>query len=577
MLHHPPFSLLLLGCLTAAVISGCHSDADHYRPAPASFARPVCINGRCGVVDQNAKQIVPFESGYRAIFVAPDQQTALAAKEDGWVLLDLATQAVKQRLAIDGDIDPLATPGLVAFQRGGKWGVMDFSGKERQPPRFDEINPIPLGDAVVRYKIGDKSGLLDASGKVLTEALYDGDMNAILDDTGSSTGLVLAQRDAQSYLIHLKDGEQQAVPYSTVDWAGDQHFIASSGDGGSTRYGLLDAKGSIVIDIKYRQLGTLSEGLIAFWDTLDGPCGYLDYRGRVVISARFKGCSTFGKRGALVADSTSGKWGFIDRSGHWLQSPSYDYAGGPVVFSTVSWIADDNMQRVSETSLDQRFPAHALQGLRTIANFANGRANPTQRHALARLMDLADMYYATVIDNDPNGVLTADVRVGIFDADRGREVLPPSQLAIGALSPGRFVFTGKRDETIDSHALVGVMDDRGNVLIKPGRFYGFRMSQSGHYLLSERDESEDHFASLYDKDGHLLVASSNKALVIDEAHGIALGYATSFDTGLDSDDVYDLSGRPLLSIKSTPCGARQLLDGAGKPIWPVDPTPYCQQ
>jgi len=571
-------SCLLLSVLTSALVSGCHSSGRAEQPAPPAFVQVVCLNERCGVIDQDLKQRVPFERGYQTLLLAPNGQSAFAYDGKSWLLLDLVNQSSKQPLeqplSDQDDIKALDTPDLVAFQRGDKWGVMDFSGNQQQPARFDDIDSSRLGDSAIRYTVGDKSGLLDASGVLLTEPLYDEDIWALTDDTGSSVGLALAQRGEQSWLIHFKNGTQETVPYSYAYMPSDQHAVVAAGDHESYRTGLIDTNGKVVIDLKYKVLGNPSAGLVSFSQTSNGPCGYLNYQGDVVISARFLSCGPFGKSGAFAEDSTTGKWGFIDRSGGWRLLPSYDFAGGPVTYSTASRVNNDTMQNVTFNSRHELFPLRRLDSLRTVAQFHNGAAaSQMQRQALYRFMAGGDSYIG-VVGNDPNNVVVTDVRSGIFDADRGSEVVNPTHLAISALTPNRFVFADQVDtsDTITSGILPGVMDANGKVVIAPGHFNGFRMDATGHYLLAER--SDDELLSLYDQDGHLLIASPYKALLVDTHHGVVFGYDRYTTPRLGG--IYDLHGHSILSIKTTACGAQQLLDGAGKPVWPLDPTPYCQ-
>ncbi|WP_154234779.1 WG repeat-containing protein [Burkholderia pseudomallei] len=416
------FSLVVLGPLTALFISGCQTAAPL---PPASFVQVLCINGRCGVVDQDGKQRVPFENGYRALFLSPDGRTALVSNGAGWELFDVASQSVTRKLPIDGDVKALDDPDdsgermdLVAFQRGGKWGLMDFEGKERQAPQFDDVSMLGLGHSTIAYAIGDRWGLLNAKGQRVTEAVYlDYPLIMVSDDAGKETGLILASTGGQSWLIQLQDGQRHPVAFSDVNYVGDGHWEVSHGDGENRRAGLMDATGRLVIDMKYRWLGNSGNGLIAFPTKGGELCGYLDYQGQTVIAPQFSSCGPFGKRGALAAEAKSGEWGFIDRHGDWREPPSYDFGGDSLTFSTVSSVADDTMQNVSIRSTEEAMVRSTSQGLRTVAKFIGGEASTKQRDALGRYMGRGDYSYGPVIDHDPNGLVVADVRSGIFDTD----------------------------------------------------------------------------------------------------------------------------------------------------------------
>lgn len=496
-------------------------------PSPSPFNVAMCVDGQCGVVDQNAAQVVPFENDYDNLAPYVMRDTLLVNKDQQWLLLDAKTKAVRK--TIDGDIYD-AAPGYFGFARGGKIGLMDFQGNEVQAPRFDAT--FSGGEnQYIGFEIGEKRGMLDTQGKPLAEALYDS--TTIRDDFDKHAGLVSADRGGTYWVIDLKNGAQKEVPYEKLGDLHDGHMVASVIM--ANKSGLVDASGALVVPLQYEWMGEPGEGLVAFRAKSDGACGYLDYQGKVVIEPRFASCESFGKKGALVkergADGAGGKVGFIDRSGQWLVQPTY---------------------------IDMAGAGHSRLGMTGhVAGY-----NVIYKQASAFAYD-----------------------AGIFDTNQGKELVAPTYEQIGVLTPGRLLFAAKdgphttfsfmgQDNPVPA---VGLMDASGKVLLKPEQFVDIELHKSGRYLLARDGKATAHEA-LYDLDGHELIAPLWHALQVDEKNAVIFGYEIE---GQGDDEVrhlkaaYDLAGKPLFVVKRTECGAEQLVDGAGKVVWPQDVQPYC--
>jgi hypothetical protein len=535
---HPTGSLLAAS-LAALLLGACGSGdktapataQQPQTPAPQAFNSTICVNGHCGVIDQSATLLVPFDNHeYDTYASFLMQDTMLLQKGEQWLLLDVKNKAPIKTL--DKDIY-LATPGYFGFGRDGKVGVMDFHGNEVQPARFDSI--FTGGDGqYIGYELNGKEGILDAHGKQLTEAVYDS--LVVRQDFASRGDWVLGERGDQHWAISLKDGTQKQVEYGDMDKMQDGHMVVTSPD--RMYRGLVDATGTITIAPKYNLIGTPSEGLVSFREKSTGPCGYMDYQGKVVIAPRFADCLPFGKKGALAKtkegdDSSPRKYGVIDRTGAWLVQPTYEYAG------------------------------EAGRSLLGLLGHVPG--------------------YGSVFKQ----ITPFSYTYGIYDLNQGRELVAPTYSQIGVLTPERLVFSSNDSPTVNITMLgqteptpaVGVMDASGKVLLKPNHFTDIKLDDSGNYLIA-RDGAEDAHEALLDLDGKQLIAPQWQDLVIDQDRHIVLGY----DEEGDGDDAqrmlraaYDLKGHPLFAIRHTECGAEQLVDGHGKVIWPADPKPYCKQ
>ncbi len=532
---------VLAASLAASLLSACgtgdksatHESGTHESAAAPKLAVPepfnvgICLDGHCGVVDQTGTPRIPFDNdyGYVSPFVMRD--TALLGKDGHWQLLDLKTKAAIKTL--DGDIYN-AAPGYFGFERDGKVGLMDFKGDEVLAPRFDQIYT-GGDDQYIGFDIGDKRGMLDVNAKPLAEPVYDS--AAVNDDFDLRGGLVTAERGEQHWVIDLKTGAQKQVPYDRLGQIHDGHMVASLTL--ANKNGLVDAGGALTVPMDYPWLGDPGEGLVAFREKSDGGCGYLDYQGKVVIAPRFASCEPFGKKGALVkekgADGEPGKTGFVDRAGAWLVQPVYADVGDA-------------------------------------------------GHSMLGMIGYVPGYNAVYKQTSP---LTFDV--GLFDTHQGRELLPPTYQQVGVLTPERLLFSPKDAPMLDFTFMgqankvpaVGLMDASGKVLMKPERYVNLELDKSGRYVLA-KDGVERPRVALYDLDGHELIAPQWHELKIDSRNAVVFAYTVE---GSGDDEMrqlraaYDLGGKPLFEVKSAACGAEQLVDGAGKAIWPQDVTPYC--
>ncbi|WP_025126296.1 WG repeat-containing protein [Pseudomonas sp. PH1b] len=525
----------LILSLSALTLVGCKEESSPKSaavapaPAPAAMVMPICANGECAVLDQNGAVLVSADNDYDAVVALPLDKSFLFAKDGTW---NLASADGKQLLqtAFTDDLR-LLTPGYFGFGQDGKLGIIDQNGKQVQPPRFDDLYVGGKDDFIV-YEVGGKRGILSASGQVVTEALYDS--SVVRDDFAKRGWWMTAERGNEKWALNLKTGEQKKVDFDSIDSAANQHLVVNTEQGKA----LADAQAQLVSAATYNWIGVPGDGLVAFREKYDSPCGYMDFQGKTVIQAQFGKCEVFGKQGALVsakdADGSSGKAGLIDRQGQWTLQPTYDSAD-PAGFSPLGMF-------------------RPVTGLNQVAVLQNA-------------------FSATF---------------GIFDVDKGVELFKPTYRQIGALNADLFIFSNAdsptKQATLFGQATqvptVGLMDANGKVLLEPGEYVDIRLDASGHYLLASDDTSNLATSALYDLKGKRLIAGKWQELVVDETRGAIFGFAVE---GLGDDQtrslkaLYRLDGTPSFQVSQTQCGAEQVRDGQDKVLWPTNPQDYCPQ
>lgn len=500
------------------------------------LAVPVCANNRCGVIDQDGKVLLPFDNAYSILYSNRPGNSVFAAAPK-------ARDGVWRLLAADGK--PLLksgfkqlrflTPGYYGVSKGSKFGIIDEQGNEIHPQRFDNVYEIGQSSTrFIAYEIRGKQGILSAKGERITEAVYE--------DLEQSTGqLLLAQRKGQRWMINLETGTEQPVAFDDLQEPGADGVMIAQHTTRNT-YGLIDAQGKELIPQSgdYRLImGSAANGYVAFQKEHGAPCGYMDYSGKVVIPPQFAECGPFGKLGAMAqargTDDKKGQFGLLGRQSQWLQSPRYDSA-----------------EKAGLGLLGHAY-LHEVPGY----------------SAVGRLKD----------------PLTA--RYGIFNTDDGKEVFAPNHVLIGVLTPDLFVYSDEKAPkvpvkflgSIDEMAAVGLMDRGGKSLLPPGRLMGFSLDPSGRFVRGHEGISVDSKVGLFDLQGKPLIAPEWQNIEIDPTRGYIMGYEVFLDADNQQQSnlraLYDLKGRAVFTVKNLDCGAEQVVDGSGQPIWPVDPTPYC--
>jgi hypothetical protein len=522
--------------------------------APRSLAIPVWVNGEMAVLDENAKFLLPFENDYNGVIAGDYQDTYwLMDANEAWSLVSRKNGVILPDFS--GGMGVLL-PGFFLFEQNGKFGIVDAHGNILHPARYEELYT-SLHEEFVYYGSKGKYGILfpfaknsDAKGKAMTPAHYDD-----IDSTEwvrHHGGLVLALRGKDSWLINLNARTEQKVPYAKFSGImREGHIVVASEarqdkkgrETAPERQGLADAQGKLVIPLQYAWLGEPSEGRIAFRAKKDGPCGYLDFSGKEVLKAQFANCLTFGKKGALVSQESSGlkeKFGLIDPAGNWIMEPKYDYA----------YDKEDS-------------PLSFQPGVSFVAVESSALVAP----------------------------------VGLFDTNRGEEIVPGQHLRLRILNEKLLSFVPYNAPSttiwlLDSathESAMGIMDWSGKVLVAPRDFNLFTLDASGKVIrATSNGVFKGGLQAIYSLEGKELArfgaaaASDGQSWQnarIDPEAGLIL-----IDQHIQDEEdgeykrlraAYTLTGKPLFSVETVKCGAEVLKDGKGKVLWPQDVTPFC--
>lgn len=278
--------------------------------------------------------------------------------------------------------------GVAAAKQGGKWGLIDKSGKWVVKPQYD--NAFHYG-SVTTVEVHGKWGLIDQTGKELARPKYD---SAIEFDEGADTAII----------------EQ------------------------NNQFGLIDIKGRELIPPMYDLVSNFHDGMAMI--KIDGRIGFASREGSQAVQAispRFGGVGLFGLSSfheGLAPVSNARGIGYIDKTGEWVVEPKYRNAG--YFYEGRAWVANQDervgfIDRLGREVVDLQYV--------TVGNFQDGMAmvgiqNGRTRGILAGFIDksgreVVKPQYEEVFDFSGGlaGVIR-DGKLGFIDAT-GREIISP--------------------------------------------------------------------------------------------------------------------------------------------------------
>lgn len=195
----------------------------------------------------------------------------IVVKEAGNFRLVTPTGANIQLSGFD-DIDDEASCGLLRVKKGGKWGAIDYTGREVVPASYDEMSKFCNCYSIV--KKGGKQGLLYKSSVVLEpvyDKLVDGghffdiNCNSYLEGTQSNVFYIQAFQGADNDKFVVLDGKILIKTKDEVrlDKPTNMYTIVKLAEMGiysNAKVGLIDPKGKVLVQPIYRNITLMPGG-----------------------------------------------------------------------------------------------------------------------------------------------------------------------------------------------------------------------------------------------------------------------------------------------------------------------------
>jgi hypothetical protein len=294
------------------------------------FGGAKCVNGmipvkdgKKGFIDKTGKVVVPFE--YETIYNFSDGIGLLERVYNGKVsYVNTQGKIVIPEKYDDGTMffDGLAyvnigakAKNMYSSPEGGKWGVIDKTGKEIVPIQYDHIYEIKKGFTIVgmgKYP-NEKKGLIGRDGRMILPVEYY-DIKILKDRVVANKVFVgpfalfdYSGKQIGDFNWHLYD----IYPEITEGLLRVQELKNNR----LGKVGAIDANGVLKIPFIYDGMTSFEEGLSTV--SINDKYGAIDKTGKIVIPLQYDGMASFSEGWAPV--SQNGKSGFINKAGKLME------------------------------------------------------------------------------------------------------------------------------------------------------------------------------------------------------------------------------------------------------------------
>ena len=255
--------------------------------------KPVRIKGKYGFIDNNHtlrikpifKYVGDFSDGYALVVKIKENHKDNRYEwlfgfidEEGRVVYKIGCDSLKS-----------FSEGLSAFKRDSQYGFMNKSFEEVIAPKFSYAGCFKEGMAIVGKKKGgleNRLGYINTDGEIVIPLKYD-------RCEEFSEGIAIVELEGASKIIDKEDNilfETETYYLRGTSQCGLISAIKRDNNK-KERYGFIDKNGNIIIDFKYEQAGTFSDGLAPV--RLNDKWGYINTKGEVVIDFKYDTVSLF--------------------------------------------------------------------------------------------------------------------------------------------------------------------------------------------------------------------------------------------------------------------------------------------
>ncbi|MCU0434203.1 MAG: WG repeat-containing protein [Bacteroidia bacterium] len=359
--------------------------------------------------------------------------------------------------------------GSAVVESGNKYGLIDKDGKEILAPRWDSV--IPFSAQCFIAGINGRFGFAaHGSGKELIKAQYEQVYFYTTDlcvvQKGRALGVVNASGELVCPLV-LQDLKEMTGPLALVvmqDTTDAEDMLLALIQGGkNARYGLINAKGKLVLEPKYNEIFTSENGRWYFPfvqdssqkqahaahdhedgefdehhpDAMIGKYGIADSSGKLIVEPVYDQQPVFGD--GMFRVSKNGKYGFADAAGKEAVPAIYAYAtpfrdGCAVVTSGGSNIIIDKSGKTIgsiRTASSEVFKASCGRIRFRAPNGKYGYCDKSGNVVVQPQFEAADDYVFNRAIVEMNG------RYGLIDRE-GQWVAQPEWVFIYSLGDGFF-------------------------------------------------------------------------------------------------------------------------------------------
>ena len=254
---------------------------------------------------------------------------------------------------------------VLQYQKDGKYGIIDFSGKSIIKPQYDEIRNMPYREGELIAKKDDKYGVININGGKLLDFKYDyitGDSYYSTEKEYTLDGYIVGvnngdgkmqygylnsnrnqlletsfdrvyrmnnvKDDENVYLVTEKDGNIQLYRndkilldnnYQAINYNEDSKLLILQKD---NKYGVTDLNGKQILNIEYDQIQIPGNYIIAI---KNGNSETFDLSGTKQENLQFTNIMMTNNENYNISIDTNDKYGVISKDGTTIIENKYNY------------------------------------------------------------------------------------------------------------------------------------------------------------------------------------------------------------------------------------------------------------
>ena len=338
----------------------------------------IISNGKSGVIDKSGNIIIEPEyntikipNPKEAIFICIYDYNAASGEYKTKVLNEKNEEILTNFENINTiDIKEIVSSipyekTVLQYQKDGKYGIIDFSGKSIIKPQYDEIRNMPYREGELIAKKDDKYGVININGGKLLDFKYDyitGDSYYSTEKEYTLDGYIVGvnngdgkmqygylnsnrnqlletsfdrvyrmnnvKDDENVYLVTEKDGNIQLYRndkilldnnYQAINYNEDSKLLILQKD---NKYGVTDLNGKQILNIEYDQIQIPGNYIIAI---KNGNSETFDLSGTKQENLQFTNIMMTNNENYNISIDTNDKYGVISKDGTTIIENKYNY------------------------------------------------------------------------------------------------------------------------------------------------------------------------------------------------------------------------------------------------------------
>ena len=276
-------------------------------------------DNKWGVIDSAGNDVI--DPSYKEMIVVPNSKSAvfICTYDVNYETGEYKTKALneKNQEIFTGydQIEPLQNTdktknltydkNVMKAKKDGKYGLIDFSGKEVIPTEYDEITAISGIENSFKTKKDGKYGIVDNEGKIVIQPQY-ADIDVLGKD--NKTGFIVKNENGKYGIVDYSNTTILEAKYDTIEkvYGNDMYVVTVNG-----KQKLVKKDGTDVLTSGFdtiKQVLANQENAVIF--TKSNKYGVMSTTGEILIDAQYDDLKE-AKVGMFIA-SKNGKYGIIN-------------------------------------------------------------------------------------------------------------------------------------------------------------------------------------------------------------------------------------------------------------------------